>query len=334
MSTEEGATATSDSPNVVPAQATTLLKHVAVHQASTVAAASKKAQRNSVGTAGHGGPSSFAQLTKAMLECELLAVSARLRILEELAPLNEEEKMQVLFQILDKNRDGSLSVVELADGLRKIRGDVNFEESIALAMARVASFDTDGDAKLDYDEFKRYTTTLVESFGTAGSGSTNLTFHDLAEMLIVAVTFEEGNDEVENLFTALADDDITVALQDDLHLAKVMDDERMVTLFHMFDLDADGSVDFLELVRGLYKITDALDDAATTAVVALLAFDEDGNEQFDYQEFTRFILKFMVAMGNDGSCSFDESIFEMTKAAAQDNTISDDDLKQKLLEMS
>ena len=135
-------------------------------------------------------------------------------------------------------------MVELADGLRKIPGDVNFEESIALAMARVASFDTDGDAKLDYEEFKRYTTMLVESFGIAGSGSTNLTFHDLAEMLIVAVTFEEGNDEVENLFTALADDDITVALQDDLHLAKVMDDERMVTLYHMFDLDADGSVDF------------------------------------------------------------------------------------------
>ena len=78
MSNEEGATAPSDSPNVaVPAQATKLLKHVAVHQASTVAAASTKAQRNSVGTAGHGGPSSCAPLTKAMLECELLAVSAR-----------------------------------------------------------------------------------------------------------------------------------------------------------------------------------------------------------------------------------------------------------------
>ena len=54
---------------------------------------------------------------------------------------------------------------------------------------------------------------------------------------------------------------------------------------------------------------------------ALLAFDEDGNKQFDYEEFTRFILKFMVAMGNDGSYSFDESIFW-------------NDLKQKLIEMS
>ena len=59
---------------------------------------------------GQGGPSSFAQPTKAMLECELLAVSARLRILQELTPLNENEKMQVLFQILDEIRFGSYIV--------------------------------------------------------------------------------------------------------------------------------------------------------------------------------------------------------------------------------
>jgi len=299
-----------------------IVKQVAIHNASVLATASKKAELPRVQS-----PSSFATISKAVIELEIMTLQARLLVLEGLEVLNDEEKMELLFHILDKNRDGSLSVVELADGLRKIRGDVGFEESIQLAMDRVAYFDTDGDAKLQYEEFKVYVTKLSEAFGT--------TFHEVAEMLILSVTFnvEDGNDEVDNFVAAIADEDITLALQQSEILTKVMNDDRMKVLFHLFDLDNDGSVDYMEVVLGLYKITHQLDDAATTAFVALLTFDEEGNAKLDYEEFTRFILELMSAMGQ----TFDEAIFQMTKASAADDTKDEittkEDFEKILLEL-
>jgi len=299
-----------------------IVKQVAIHHASVVATAAKKAELPRVQS-----PSSFATISKAVIELEMMTLQARLLVLEGLEVLNDEEKMELLFHILDKNRDGSLSVVELADGLRKIRGDVGFEESIQLAMDRVAYFDTDGDAKLQYEEFKVYVTKLSESLGT--------TFHEVAEMLILSVTFnvEDGNDDVDNLLATIVDEDITLALQQTEILTKVMNDDRMKVLFHLFDLDNDGSVDYMEVVLGLYKITHQLDDAATTAFVALLTFDEEGNAKLDYEEFTRFILELMSAMGQ----TFDEAIFQMTKASAADDTPDEittkEDFEKILLEL-
>lgn len=278
-----------------------IAKQAAIHNASKVAAATKKKERITT-------PSAFAQISKAVIEMEMIALSARLVLLEELATMTDDEKMDCLFQILDKDRDGSLSVVELADGMRKIRGDVGFAESLDIAMDRVAYFDADGDAKLQLSEFKEYVTKLSEGFGA--------TFHDLAEMLILSVVFSDtGNDEVENFTAAIADETITLALQEEEVLIKFMDDDRMKVLFHLFDLDADGSVDFAEVVMGLYKITDDLDAAATTAVAALMIFDDEGNAEFDYTEFSRFIIEMIAATGD----TFDEAIFNMTKSAAGDN---------------
>jgi len=286
-----------------------VVKQVAIHNASMLATASKKAQLSQC-------PSSFATISKAIIELEMMTLQARLLVLEGLEILNDEEKMELLFLILDKNRDGSLSVVELADGLRKIRGDVGFEESIQLAMDRVAYFDTDGDAKLQFDEFKLYVTKLSEAFGTS--------FHELAEMLILSVTFnvEDGNNNDDNFIAAIADEEITLALKETEILQKIMKDDRMKVLFHLFDLNNDGSVDYMEVALGLHKITHQLDEAATTAFAALLAFDKKGNTKFDYEEFTRFILELMSAMEQ----TFDEAIFQMTlKASAADDTDTDTD---------
>lgn len=66
---------------------------------------------------------------------------------------------------------GTLAPCELADGIKRIRGDVTFDESIALALDRVARFDKDGNAKLDLDEFKEYAKTMCEGLGTTFHGT-------------------------------------------------------------------------------------------------------------------------------------------------------------------
>jgi len=289
-----------------------IIKQAAVHNASLVAAASKKAAKPST-------PSEFAQISRAVIELEMMALKARLIVLDQLVEMSDDEKMECLFQALDKNRDGSLSVVEIADGLRKIHGDVSFEESLDMAMQRVAYFDTDGDAKLQFEEFKVYVNKLTEAFGA--------TFHELSEMLILSVVFSDtGNNEAEEFMATIADEELTLALKEQEALAKVMADERMKALFHIFDLDSDGSVDFVEVAMGLYKIKDDVDEAAGTAFMALLMFDDDHNTVLDYEEFTRFIVQLINTWGQ----TFDEAVFTMTKAAAEDSDMTKEEFLEKI----
>ena len=277
---------------------TSVLKAAAKHKAYKVASATQKTQKPS-------GPSTFAQAAKAAIKMQMKALEAQLQILEDIGMMSDEEKLEILFDILDKDRSGALSATELADGLRRIRGDVNFEESLAVAIERVVKFDTDGDGKLQLTEFKVYVDTLCEAVGAS--------FHEMSEMLIIGVLFSDsGNTEIENVAAGVIDDDVTSAVQEEEKLRKVMLDERMKALFHLFDLDASGSVSFQEVVMGLYKITEDLEDSKVTAVGALMMFDEDGNKNLDYGEFTKFILKLIGAAG----LTFDEAIFSMTEAAA------------------
>jgi Ca2+-binding EF-hand superfamily protein len=282
-------------------QRSSVKKTAAKHNAYKVAAAAKQAQAPQ-------GPSAFSQLSKEVIKMQILSLSMQLALLEDLETMNDDEKLAALFDILDKDGDGSLSAVELADGLRKIRGDVNFEQSIALAMERVAEFDKDGDGKFQLSEFKTYVDTLCEALGA--------NFHELSEMLIISVVFNDvGNDDAEDFAAALIDEDVTAAIQEEEKLRKFMKDERMVALFHLFDSDMTGSVSFQEVVMGIYKITEDLDNAAATAVAALLVFDEDGSQTLDYAEFTKFILQLIAA----SDAPYNEAIFTLTEAAAKDD---------------
>ncbi|KAG7345870.1 EF hand domain containing protein [Nitzschia inconspicua] len=292
-------------------------KTAAKHNAYKVAAAAKQAQAPQ-------GPSAFSRISKDVIKMQMLLLSMQLELLEDLEPMNDEEKLQALFDVLDKDGDGSLSAVELADGLRKIRGDVDFEQSIALAMERVAEFDKDGDGKFQLSEFKEYVDTLCEALGT--------NFHELSEMLIISVVFNDvGNDSVEDFTASLLDEDITVAIQEEEKLRKFMDDERMVVLFHLFDSDMSGSVSFQEVVMGIYKITEDLDGAAATAVAALLLFDDDGSQTLDYAQFTKFILQLIAA----ADTPYNEAIFSLTEAAARDDpeTLTMEELNKRLSSM-
>ena len=140
-----------------------------------------------------------------------------------------------------------------------------------------------GARRLQLGEFKGYVTTLSAAFGR--------TFHGFAEIFVLGVVFRGGNDGTEEVDAALTDTDITAARREDGALARVMDDERMRCLFHMFDLDSDGVVDYIEVVNGIYKITEDLDEAKMAAMIGIMMSDEEGDAALDYEEFTRFVLR-------------------------------------------
>jgi hypothetical protein len=128
----------------------------------------------------------YVKITRAALEFKILTLQAELKLLLDLAAFSDEEKLGTIFFLLYKDRDGgSISAVELTDGLRKVCGDVDFKERPPLAIARVASFDTDGDAKLSFEE------NLI-LYGDTLLGAMGYTFHgklDLKEFALFITEF-------------------------------------------------------------------------------------------------------------------------------------------------
>jgi Ca2+-binding EF-hand superfamily protein len=269
---------------------TSARRHSSLRTASSVAAAVNETTQPKDMT-------HYVKITKAALEFKMMCLQAEMKLLEELAKMSDDEKLDTLFFLLDKDRDGAVNTAELADGLRKVRGDVNFEESLALAMDRVATFDKDGDAKLNLQEFQTLVNTLTEAMGC--------NFHELSEMLVMQVVFAEGNNAVESLIASVAEEEISQVAAcvggrrrnfagREGEIRKLFVDTRMRALFDLFDVDHDGEIDFKEIVLGMYKILEDIDGASHAAVNALIMLDQDDIRTLSYEKFCRFIINVSI----------------------------------------
>jgi hypothetical protein len=65
--------------------------------------------------------SDFVTHSKAAIEFQIMTLQSELKLLEELSNVSDDAKLVMLFDLMDRNHDGYLSAVELADGLVKIR---------------------------------------------------------------------------------------------------------------------------------------------------------------------------------------------------------------------
>jgi len=283
-------------------------KNAHLRRASNVAGKSNK-------NAKPKSASDYCKLTRAAIEFQILTLQSELKVLDELMEMSDDEKMTTLFELLDKDGDRKIDAVELADGLRKVRGDVAFEEGLILAIDRVANFDKDGDAKLDRKEFENLIMTILEAVGC--------TFSELSELLVMQVLFSPtGNTMMENIAGEIISEDVDDAVKEEEELLHALADERMEALFALFDIDNDGSIDFKEVVLGMYKLTDDIDGASKAAVSAILLFDENNSKSLDYEEFT----KLMINVAATSSMTFDDIADSLTRLAAQPVAMSDEDI--------
>eukprot|EP00527_Entomoneis_sp_CCMP2396_P002883 CAMPEP_0198150216 /NCGR_PEP_ID=MMETSP1443-20131203/49969_1 /TAXON_ID=186043 /ORGANISM="Entomoneis sp., Strain CCMP2396" /LENGTH=443 /DNA_ID=CAMNT_0043815469 /DNA_START=61 /DNA_END=1392 /DNA_ORIENTATION=- len=278
--------------------------------ASTTAAASKQSAKAK-------DTSDYVKITKAILDFEILTLQAKKQLLEDLSLMSDDEKKETLFLLLDKDMDGSLDAVELADGLRKVRGDVSFEESLAIAVERVLQFDKEGEGKLSLEDFGSFVETLSEALGAS--------FHELSELLVMQVMFAEGNTDMEDLAGAIVEDQVTEAIKEEEVALKAIADKRMKVLFHLFDADHSGRVDFKEVVVGMFKITEDAAGASKAALMALLMFDENSDRSLDYEEFARFMITIVAASSQ--SATFDDVADAMTLLAGQEVQLAPEEIK-------
>lgn len=172
--------------------------------------------------------SQFVQVSKASLELQIFALQAQLDLVNALADMTDEQKMQMLFQLVDADQDGKIDARELADAIRRRNADLSFSESIERAISFVAAFDDDHDARLDFNEFRVFLVTFAETMEAS--------FHEVSEFLILQNMFSDsGNTEDEDIVGEIAEGAIDEAVKDQEVIYDAMSDPRMVALFALFD---------------------------------------------------------------------------------------------------
>jgi Ca2+-binding EF-hand superfamily protein len=264
--------------------------------------------------------SDFVKFAKLNLELQLFSLQARYELLQSLAEMSDDEKLELLFSLLDKDQDGHIDARELSDGIRKRNEGMSFAEGLERAIKFVAIFDTDHNAKLDRAEFKRFIDTMLEEMGAS--------FHELAEFIILQLLFSEGgNGPIEEAVGELVSQDIDEAVKETSEFYDALTDERMLALFNMFDLDGSGEVDFKEVAIGLFKLSRDMQESASAAVELMIMLDRDDSRTLDFEEFARLILNIVVA----GDMKFDQVADDLTLIMVQPAVVSEEELVQLII---
>jgi Ca2+-binding EF-hand superfamily protein len=263
--------------------------------------------------------SDYVKLTKFALEFEIAAMQAQLMIINSLAEKSDEDKLKMLFSILDKDGDGYIDARELSDGVRKNNEDFTFAESLDRAIDLVAVFDTDGDARLSLLEFQTFVEDMLENLGT--------TFREFSEFLIMQMLFSEGNDAAEEMAGAIVAPVIDQEVKERGEFYGALVDPRMLALFMLFDLDGDGAIEFAEIALGLHKLTHDMESSAVAAVGCLLTFDEDETRTLDYVQFAKLIMNMAAASDK----KFEDIADELTIAMCDPQVVSGKEFKELLV---
>lgn len=106
----------------------------------------------------------FVKQTKKNIELQMAALQAQLDMVNELEKMKLDEKLELLYSLLDKDKDGHIDARELSIGLRKRNISMTFSDALERAVDLVATYDEDGDAELDRDEFAAFVKGMVSRF--------------------------------------------------------------------------------------------------------------------------------------------------------------------------
>lgn len=240
--------------------------------------ASKRKQANSCATV-----SAFVQQTREELKLKMAEIQSQLDLINDLAAMEDEAKLDLLFTLIDCDGDGMVDAKELALVMRRRKQELTFQDSIEHAIDMVATFDTDGDAKLDFGEFRECINAMMKEL--------NVSFGEFSEFLVFQINScsdVEDDEELDN-----ADIDKEVKAREVLF--DLLSHERMEELFHLFDKDGSGELTFKEVAIGLFQITRSVEESTKTAMNLLLMMDKDDSRTLHYEQFGRLIMAIVAA---------------------------------------
>lgn len=264
--------------------------------------------------------SEFVQYSKALMELQIASLQAQLKLINALGEMPDEDKLELLFSFLDKDKDGFIDARELSDGIRKRNEGMTYAEGLDRSIKMVALFDTDGNAKLDPVEFKTLIDTMLSEMG--------ISFHELSEYLIFQFLFSEsGNDPIEDLVGELVSKEIDQAVVEKSKFYDALADDRMHALFHEFDMDGDGVVSFAEVALGLFRMTRDMEESAKVAVKLLCMLEKNDRRELTFHSFARLIMNFCAA----GEFKFDDVADDLTLLMCQPTVVTEAELTELII---
>lgn len=170
--------------------------------------------------------SEFLRATHKELKAKITTIQEQIRFIQDLALMDDNQKVETLFGLIDKDSGGTVDATELAKAMRQ-NDELSFSDSIDKAIDMVAKYDRDGDGELDVEEFGEYVFGMV--------GALDMTCSEFCELIIVQLLVageSPVDDEEEGI--VLSEQKIETEIKKRRTLYAFISDERVVELFELF----------------------------------------------------------------------------------------------------
>mmetsp|Transcript_1290 Transcript_1290/g.1664 ORF Transcript_1290/g.1664 Transcript_1290/m.1664 type:complete len:485 (+) Transcript_1290:108-1562(+) len=227
--------------------------------------------------------SNYVKVAKSSLKLSIMNFKAQLALLDELATMSDEEKLEITFALLDTDQTGAIDASELTNFIRKMNAGMKYSDTINWAIEYVAANDDDLSGDLSQDEFKRYLDLVCKEVGSS--------YHEMNELILMNIFYSKnGNTAEEEELGKILSKQIKAKVIEKAGFYVAYKDKRMASLFARFDTNKSGYVSYQEAAIGLYKLIGDMKESALDAFDMLLMYDANEDRLMNYEEFTRVIL--------------------------------------------
>jgi Ca2+-binding EF-hand superfamily protein len=236
--------------------------------------------------------SPFLKSTHRELKQQINKLQSHVKFIQELAMLDDEKRIDLLFQMIDRDGGGTVDAEELAAAMRR-NDELSFSDSIEKAIDMVALFDKEGSLNMDKDNFREYVSAMVKELGVS--------IPDFTEFLIVQLLLSEETDE-EKQAGEMARDHINEEVKKRQELMVALSSEYIAEAYEMLDTDNQGEVSFRIVAKALQKTTKNEGRRAQKSLSVLLMVDASDTRMLNYELFG----KLMIAVSKATGKSYDE----------------------------
>jgi Ca2+-binding EF-hand superfamily protein len=241
---------------------------------------------------------------RQLVQNQIRQWQAQESFLKELEPLSLDQKVELLYCLLDAEGDDVVQADELAQLLRNFDGTPeDFIASLETAIVAILLTDQNQDGVLNRQEFGD----LMQSLS---SDLREISTDDFVEMSLLKVVTSIPLQSTE---------------MGDLYIETR--ESQIADLFRLFDKDGSGQLSFREVAVGLYQITQDVQGAARQTTELLLALDKEDTRTLNQEQFGRLILGVVASSG----ASLDNVMAQLKEALLNNVTISEEDWTQLVM---
>ncbi|DBB17854.1 hypothetical protein WJX82_011681 [Trebouxia sp. C0006] len=201
----------------------------------------------------------------------------------------QSSTVDTLFNLFDKNQNGTIEICEVSWGLHKLKPQLPQEDARQQALKHFLLFDQGEHRHLDKQDF----TVFLQRYCLLSD--TKLS--EIADDMITKLSQPDKQSETTS------DDAMQLQLEalSAHQVTEVYQERRLDAVFGMWDQNSDLRISFKELCEGLFRFSgvEKLKDKAAAAAQAILepGIATDGGQQMSREQFGLFIRRFAAASG-------------------------------------